>query len=454
MSDPKSKIHNKSWLQKVAEQSWEPELLISGLAIYATLNLPQYVWKFYDYYTYNLQAGSGFIDELIPILVVGVLLTGLQALSFAFIFHFVVRAFWVGLMGLTSVYRDGIKYDDLQYSEYYRQEMKKRIGDKDSFLLAADKLASLIFSVASLFVLYLIGVMIIYVIFFLLMNGVKLMVSEETFDLYSTIILIVAGVFLFGIATLSIVLNAEKFRTQEKYAKLHFLITWHFSNLFYPFINKPIQFINLTFLSNQNMKKVSYYGAAYFAVFMVIFMYNTFQLMRVDLFEPRDFYSQRSTAATLDATNYESEFEGAYFDSPIIASPTIKRGDLLSVYIPYSKMMDKKLGLYCTEFSASDSLSRYERRKQRNEHNIECANAFFSVVINQEDTLDSDFLFYNHPKTNQAGFKGYYALSDSLNSGRNTVGIYRQAVDEADARRDSTGRLKNYEAEIPFWVEN
>lgn len=101
-----------------------------------------------------------------------------------------------------------------------------------------------------------------------------------------------------------------------------------------------------------------------------------------------------------------------------------------------------------------DSLNRYERRKQRNEHNIECANAFFSVVINEEDTLDSDFLFYNHPKTNQAGFKGYYALSDTLNRGRNTVGIYRQAVDEADTRRDSTGRLKTYEAEIPFWVEN
>ena len=30
----------KSWLKYVSEQSWEPELLISGLAIFATLNLP------------------------------------------------------------------------------------------------------------------------------------------------------------------------------------------------------------------------------------------------------------------------------------------------------------------------------------------------------------------------------------------------------------------------------
>jgi hypothetical protein len=30
----------KGWLKRVAEQSWEPELLISGLAIFATLQLP------------------------------------------------------------------------------------------------------------------------------------------------------------------------------------------------------------------------------------------------------------------------------------------------------------------------------------------------------------------------------------------------------------------------------
>ena len=247
MSDSNSKLHNKSWLQKVAEQSWEPELLISGLAIFATLNLPEYVWKFHHYYKYNLQLDSGFIDELVPILVVGVFLTALQVLSFAFIFHFIVRAFWVGLMGLTSVYREGIKYDDLPYSEYYKTEMKKRIGDKDTFLLATDKLASLIFSIAALFVLYLIGISVVYIVFFILVNGVKLMVSPETFDVYSNIILIVSGVFLLGVSIISIVLNMERFRKNEKYSKIHFLVNWHFSQLFYPFINKPIQFLNLTF---------------------------------------------------------------------------------------------------------------------------------------------------------------------------------------------------------------
>jgi cadmium resistance protein CadD (predicted permease) len=237
------KIHDKSWLQRVAEQSWEPELLISGLAIFATLNLPEYVWKFYEYYTYNLQLDNGFIDDLIPILVVGVTLTALQVLSFAFIFHFIVRAFWVGLMGLTSVYQDGIKYEELKFSDYYKKEMKRVIGDKDSFLLNTDKLASVIFSVAFLFVLYLFGVMVIYIVFFLMVNGVKLIVSPEVFGLYSKILLIVAGVVLGTVSIASLVLNMERFRTKDKYAKLHFMLSWNFSKVFYPFIYKPIQYL-------------------------------------------------------------------------------------------------------------------------------------------------------------------------------------------------------------------
>ena len=87
MDDQPNNGHTKNWLQRVAEQSWEPELLISGVAIYATIQLPAFVREFYQYYRYNLQLDTGFIDELMPIIVVGVALTALKVLSFAFIFH-------------------------------------------------------------------------------------------------------------------------------------------------------------------------------------------------------------------------------------------------------------------------------------------------------------------------------------------------------------------------------
>lgn len=455
MGDKKleEKGHGRSWLQRVSEQSWEPELLISGLAIYATIQIPQYVMDFYQYYRYNLQLGTGFIDELMPLLVVGVMLTALKVLNFAFIFHFIVRAFWVGLVGLRSVFSEGIQYDKLEYSKFYRSEMKKRLGNQDSFLLATDRLASVIFSIAFLFVLYMFGVGFLYAVFFLLMNGVKLLVSEEIFDLYSTVILISTAVLLIGVSIVSLVLNMKKFREQEKFARYHFNLSWYASLIFYPFIYKPIQFLILSFASNLPKKKNQIYGMIFFALFMAIFMSSTFELMNVNLVETRDFYSSRSNESTIVAENYESEFDGKFFEKASISSPYLKKGEYFSLFIPYNKMLDRKLEKYCDEAVLADSLNRYERRKLTNRQNIECANRFFSVTINKEDTLESDFLFYNHNRTGQAGFKSIFLLSDTLNSGKHELGVYRPALDEADAERDSLGRLLTYEEEIPFWIQ-
>lgn len=447
------KGHDQNWLQRVAEQSWEPELLISGLAIYATIQIPDYVMNFYRYYRYNLQLDTGFIDELMPMLVVGVTLTALKVLNFAFIFHFVVRAFWVGLMGLRSVFSDGIQYEKLEYSELYRSEMKNRLGSQDSFLLATDRLASMIFSIAFLFVLYMVGVGAVYLVFFLLMNGVKLLVSEEVFDIYSTIILITAAVVLFSVSVASIILNSKKLREQEKYARLHFKLTWYAGFVFYPFIYKPIQYLMHTFLSNMPKKKNQWYSLIFFVVFMSLFMGSIFNLMNVKLIQPRDFFTARSDASTIVPENYESEFEGQFFERPAISSPYLKKGEYFSLFIPYNKMLDRKLGKFCEEAAPADSLNRYERRKFTNQQNINCANRFFTVTVNEMDTLESDFLFYNHSRTGQAGFKSMFLLSDTLNAGKYELGVYRPALDDADAERDSLGRLLSYEQEIPFWVQ-
>ncbi|MFV1883728.1 MAG: hypothetical protein ACMZ7B_04520 [Balneola sp.] len=445
--------HNRSWLQRVAEQSWEPELLISGLAIYATIQIPKYILDFYQYYRYNLQVDTGFIDELMPMLVVGVMLTALKVLSFAFMFHFIVRAFWVGLMGLRSVFSDGIQYEKLEFSELYRSEMKKRLGTQDSFLLATDRLASLIFSIAFLFVLYMLGVGLAYLVFFLLMNGVKTVVSEETFDLYSTLILITTGVILISISILTLVLNMKKYREQEKFAKLHFKISWYAGFVFYPFIYKPIQYLMLSFMSNFPKKKHQTFGMIFFAAFMGMFMSSIFNLMDTNLIQPRDFFTARSYASTMIPENYESEFDGQFFEKPAISSPYLKKGEYFSLFIPYNKMLDRKLIKFCEEAIPADSLSRYERRKFANQQNIDCANRFFTVTINKMDTLDSDFLFYNHSRTGQAGFKSMFLLSDTLRAGRYELGVYRPVLDKADAERDSLGRLLSYEEELPFWVE-
>lgn len=443
---------NSNWLQRVSEQSWEPELLISGLAVYATLQLPDLVRKFYQYYQFNFQADTGIVDELLPLMVVGVFLMALQVLSMAFIFHFVVRAFWVGLVGLNSVFKDGINYDKLEYSEIYKSEMKKRIGNKDDFLLATDRLASVVFSQAFLFVFYLIGIGFLYLVFFLLINVVKLMVSEEVFDLYSKIIMSITLIAIIGVAIVSVVLNLKRFRNIERYAKLHFKLNWYVGNIFYPYLLKPIQYLVFIFMSNIPTKTFQKSSIIVMVCVLGLMMKNTFDLMETNLIESRDFYSERSSINTYDSNEYESEFEGEMISDPIIEKPMIKTSEYISMFIPYSKLLDMKLNAFCDVEEPDEMLNRYEKRKELNGSNIECINRFFTFVVNDKDTLASDLLFTKHPKTDQKGYRTFLALPDSIPLGKNLLSIKRDVFDNEDANRDSLGRGLIFESEIPFWI--
>ncbi len=455
MSDSKKekKGFNHSWLQRVSEQSWEPELLISGLAIFATLQLPGVVENFYQYYRFNYQVDIGIIDDLLPMLAVSVALTALKVLNFGFIFHFVVRAFWVGLIGLMSVFKDGIQYERLPNSELYKSEMEKRIGNQDSFLLATDRLASMVFSVSFLFVLYMIGVGALYIIFFLLMNGVKVFMPDDIFEFYSRVMLTALAVVLTLLSVVSLVLNMKRFREREKFAQLHFKLSWWTGRIFYPFIFRPIQYLILTFMSNLSSKKFQVYAIAVFVVFFTVFMKSFLGVLQFNPFESRSFYQDRSLTATYNPDFYESELEGGFLNEPTIQSPVINKGEMLSLFIPYMKMMDKKMEKLCVIEQPADSLRSFQRRDSLNQQKIDCANQFFMFVVNERDTLPSDLFFARHPVTDQAGYRGFFNMPDSLNPVKNQLEVLRQPVDDSDFLRDSLGRKLEFESVIPFWVQ-
>lgn len=125
-----------------------PELLISGLAIYATLQMPGLFSDAYQYYQYNLQTGSGIFDEILSLLIYWVLTTIAYVLAVSFIAHFIIRAFWVVFVSLMSVYSDGIKYEDLPYSDLYKKEAPKKLGTSERMAMNPDHISNLNFPIA------------------------------------------------------------------------------------------------------------------------------------------------------------------------------------------------------------------------------------------------------------------------------------------------------------------
>lgn len=443
----------QGWLDRVAEQSWEPELLISGLAIFATSQLPEVFESALYYYQYNLQTTDGFIDLGLPSVIIASSVTAIKLLNYAFILHFIIRAFWVGLIGLNSVFPKGIQYSKLQYSDIYKKEMEKRIGHSGDFLMAADRLASVIFSVAFTVVLLLFAIGFIYSIFFVLMNVSKVILPDHIYDIYSTVFYAILIVFFLSAAIVTTVLNLERFRSNEKIATFHFKLTWFLSIAIFPFVLKPLQYLMLNFMSNIPTKRYYAFSGVFFVLFMGMMMSNVLKYGDVNLLNARSFSADFSDVGVLNQNYYESSFEDDFIRTPMIDDPLQKAGTFLPVFVPYPKLLDLKLEAFCNLEEPSDTLYRFERRRENNQNRLNCINSFFSFSANDTIPLQGQLLFHTHRLNNQQGFAGNYYLPDSLTQGKYLLNIRQAVVDESDARRDSIGRMLPYDADIPFWIE-
>lgn len=379
--------------------------------------------------------------------------TAIKLLNYAFILHFIVRAFWVGLIGLNSVFPKGIQYEKLQYSDIYKKEMEKRIGHSGDFLMAADRLASVIFSVAFTVVLLLFAIGLIYSIFFVLMNVSKVIMPENVCTIYSTILYVILILFFLSAAILTTVLNMERFRSKEKIARLHFKTTWFFSVALFPFVLKPLQYLMLNFMSNIPMKKYYTFAGLFFLFFVVMMMNNIISYGGINLFSSRAYFSDISINAVLNQNYYEVSFDSEFITDPIIDKAIQEAGSYIPVFIPYPKMLDEKLNVFCNFEAPSDTLYRFERRNLNNQNRINCVNEFFSLSVNDSISLDGSLLFNTHKLTGQKGFAGNYFLPATIEQGQYLLNIRQAIADDIDARRDSIGRLKTYDSDIPFWIE-
>ncbi|NJO01097.1 MAG: hypothetical protein HC880_04805 [Bacteroidia bacterium] len=88
---PETQKYSENWLSDVARQSWEPELLISGIAIYLTLGIPNWLGVIFEYYDFHWKTSTEGIASQVSLLIYSGLLAGAYVLIVNFILHFAGR---------------------------------------------------------------------------------------------------------------------------------------------------------------------------------------------------------------------------------------------------------------------------------------------------------------------------------------------------------------------------
>lgn len=134
-------------IAQLRDRTDEMELIISGLTTFALLALPGWLLdRYVDFYP-HLSVATAVGAEVGLTMISGLC----YALGLCFLVHLLTRAYWVGLIGLRTVFPAGIDWartpgvGPLQRSFY-----RRHLPDLDSVIAGTDRLASTLFSVIGL----------------------------------------------------------------------------------------------------------------------------------------------------------------------------------------------------------------------------------------------------------------------------------------------------------------
>lgn len=437
-----------NWLQELSSQSWNLELLVSGVAIFSTSFLPDLIEQAIAYYFENYQTGNELITNIVlPTLAFSFAKASAYLLIITFFVHFVLRAFWIAMLGLRAVFPQGINYDNIpNTSNDLKETYKKKFGTLDSYLVRVDKICSQIFSIAFILVLFSVMLTVLYLLAFLF-NAVLKTYKPELYNIVSKILGLAFLVFSVFALLITFLASKEKYRENPVISKLLKIYmtstTWMYVGTY-----KPIQYINFVFASNLSRKKY-YLSMTILMMSMAVFAFSIYvqkllQHNEVPLFESRNFYSSGSTDYQLKSNYYDNLRAGedyiweASIQSDVIQEPFIK------LFINYNKVLDADLAKIYKEPKISEKLTKYEKRALKDKSRLECLSQYFQIALN-DSTLQQVELIYDKHGTAQTKGLTTYLSSENCKIGRNNLYIKTLATDSLPKR------VWVKYITIPFW---
>ena len=247
----------REWLERLQQESWQLELIISGFALFGVYSAKGLIvdWKllFLTHDANPVLAAFWFLPE-----------TGWRIFFINLLLHVILRALWIGSIGLRYVSSE-IDYDNLNYSPFFTEFLKRKVGDYDDFIEKLEKICSILFSFT--FLLFLLSVSFAFVLaaFILPFNLIEsLNVKNQAtigfigitwFIVYWTIALIV----FFDFVTAG-KLKKVKDRGFNRFYKIIYQI---FSVISLTIFYRPLLY---NFLDNRYTRRLFYFSFVYVAI--------------------------------------------------------------------------------------------------------------------------------------------------------------------------------------------
>ncbi len=251
------------WLEKLQQESWQLELLISGFALFGIYNSYGLI---IDFRISIIDASSsGQVNELL-FFIWAALYIGWRIFFINLLIHVILRALWIGAIGLRYVSNE-IEYDQLGYTPYFENYLRKNVGSYDTFIENLEKICSVLFSFTFLLFLFFLSILIFVIIGTIpesIMIGFDLWGhwSEYIFGSVTIIYFVLGLIVLIDFISLGGIRKIDDRTVEKLYAPIYKF----YGYLTLSFLYRPLLY---NFLDNRYTKRLFFVSFPYFFLLLV-----------------------------------------------------------------------------------------------------------------------------------------------------------------------------------------
>jgi len=429
----------KKLLDRLQEDSWQLELLISGFAIFGLF----YIVDPLTHYLLNAELSSNkMATKFYQIAILSVYI-----LIFNLLLHVLLRALWIGSLGLRYVSGE-IEYDDLNYSEKFTKYLKKKVGTFDDYISKLENISSVMFAISFLLIFYVVAFTIINYI----TNSSGHLIAEISVKWIRVGLNILLIVYVIGsILTFIDFITQGLLKKNKWISMVYFPFYRVFSILTLSFLYRPLVY-NL--LDNKFGRRIS---LLLFPVYFLIFIMTTLQYQTSNIIPLWSINNSTNDIAT--SANYEDLIKNdnqlyvKYFaiQSKIITDPYIKIIIPMRQYIENPLIdfnPDLKLGKgirgYYSAFHLTVSNTRINAHKKINIDSLASVylNTFEKYYSFKIDSISckTDFIIVN--SNDDLGVETYIGIK-YLSEGKHIIEFQKLKHKDTDSL---VSIIK-----VPFW---
>jgi len=264
MSEEKGKKNIfTEWLEKLQQESWQLELLISGFALFGIWESRDILESFTNFLAVNAPIKS---DASIVLKVITQMLRAAWLVFFTnLLIHVIMRGLWIGAIGLRYVSGD-IDYDKLKYSDSFNKYFKKKVGGFDDYIERLEKICSSIF--AYTFLLFFIFLSLaFFIIFWIVLVAILNYLFDSSYFAISFIVNTIFGFLAFFVFIDFITLGLFKRIQDKSFSKVYGYIYRFYSFITLSFIYRPLLY---NFLDTKYTRRLFLFSIPYLLLLTLV----------------------------------------------------------------------------------------------------------------------------------------------------------------------------------------